>query len=168
MERILAILATLAAGASIAAQPAANSQLGKHVGILGAAFISIAISLVLIAFLLVASGGLGQFSSGLSEFRLQYAIGGIGGAAIVAVSLVTVRELGAGGVVAATVCTQLTFSVLLDRLGVLGLPQTPITAFRAVGVVLLIAGTVLLTTSIGAADKNRLAQTDGGSSNLGR
>ena len=59
----------------------------------------------------------------------------------------TVRELGAGGVVAATVCTQLTVSVILDRLGVLGLPGNAITPLRLTGVALLIAGTVLVTTS---------------------
>jgi bacterial/archaeal transporter family-2 protein len=58
---------------------------------------------------------------------------------------VTVRELGAGGVVAATVCSQLIVSLILDRLGVLGLSQTAITPRRLAGVALLIAGTVLLT-----------------------
>ena len=145
MERVLAIAATLAAGALVAAQPPANSELGKHVGTLGAAFVSISISLVLITFLLVVTGGAGQLS-GLSTFRVEYALGGLAGAAIVGVSLVTVRELGAGGVVAATVCTQLIVSMVLDRLGVLGLSETAITPARVTGVALLIAGTLLLTT----------------------
>ena len=145
MERALAILATLAAGALVAAQPPANSELGRQVGTLGAAFVSIAISLLLIGGVLVATGGVDQLS-GLSKFRLEYALGGVAGAAIVAVSLVTVRELGAGGVVAATVCTQLSVSLLLDRLGVLGLTQREITPGRLLGVGLLIAGMVLLTT----------------------
>jgi transporter family-2 protein len=146
MERALAILATLVAGALVAAQPPANSELGKQVGTLGAAFVSIAISLSLIAVLLVATGGAGQLS-GLSQFRIEYALGGVAGAAIVAVSLVTVRELGAGGVVAATVCTQLTVSMILDRLGVFGLSHTAITPTRVAGVVLLIVGTVLVTST---------------------
>lgn len=143
----MAIVATLAAGAMVAAQPPANSELGKQVGALGAAFISIAISLVLVAGVLVASGGVGQLSQ-LSRFRVEYVIGGVAGAAIVTVSLLTVRELGAGGVVAATVCTQLTVSLVLDQLGVLGLTPTPITAVRVIGVVLLIVGTLLLTTRL--------------------
>jgi transporter family-2 protein len=144
MERAFAILATLAAGALVAAQPPANSELGKQVGTLGAAFVSISISLVLIVILLVATGGAGQLA-GLSQFRVEYALGGLAGAAIVAVSLVTVRELGAGGVVAATVCTQLIVSMVLDRLGVLGLSHTAITPARMTGAALLIAGTVLVT-----------------------
>ena len=146
MEKLGAIIATLIAGALVAAQPPANSEMGKQVGTLGAAFISIAISFALVGVALVVTGGAGQLS-GLSKFKAEYALGGVAGAAIVAVSLVTVRELGAGGVVAATVCTQLTVSVILDRLGVLGLPGNAITPLRVTGVTLLIAGTVLVTTS---------------------
>jgi transporter family-2 protein len=145
MERALAVVATLVAGALVAAQPPANSELAKQVGTLGAAFISISISLAIIGVLLVVSGEVGGLG-GLSHFRIEYALGGVAGAAIVAISLVTVRELGAGGVVAATVCTQLIVSLILDKLGVLGLSPTAITPARAAGVVLLIAGTILLTT----------------------
>jgi transporter family-2 protein len=135
MERLLAILATLVPGALVAAQPPANSELGKHVGTVGAAVVSIAISLLLVGVVLVTSGGVGQLGD-LSEFRVEYALGGVARAAIVAVSLVTVRKLGAGGVVAATVCTQLAVSMILDRLGVLGLSHTAITPARLAGVVL--------------------------------
>jgi len=144
MERVLAILATLAAGALVAAQPPANSELAKQVGTLGAALVSIGISLVLVAALVIVTGGVGQLGE-LSDFRLEHALGGIAGAAIVTVSLITVRELGAGGVVAATVCSQLIVSMVLDRLGVLGLAQTEITPARVIGVVLLLGGTFLLT-----------------------
>jgi bacterial/archaeal transporter family-2 protein len=98
-----------------------------------------------IGVLLVASGEVGELG-GLSHFRAEYALGGLAGAAIVAVSLVTVRTLGAGGVVAATVCTQLIVSLILDRLGVLGLSPTALTPVRVAGAVLLIGGTILLTS----------------------
>jgi transporter family-2 protein len=145
MERAVAVVATLIAGALVAAQPPANSELAKQVGTLGAAFISISISLGLIGLLLVVSGELGGLG-GLSEFRVEYLLGGLAGAVIVSVSLVTVRELGAGGVVAATVCTQLIVSLILDKLGVLGLSPTAITPARAIGVTLLIGGTILMTS----------------------
>ena len=44
MERVLAVSATLAVGALIAFQPPVNSELGKHTSVLGAAFVSTAIS----------------------------------------------------------------------------------------------------------------------------
>jgi transporter family-2 protein len=57
---------------------------------------------------------------------------------------VLVSEIGAGAVAAATVTGQLTTSVVLDRIGFLGLEQTPLTASRVAGVALLLAGTYLI------------------------
>ena len=58
--------------------------------------------------------------------------------------ILTVGSLGAAGVVAATIAGQLTISVVIDRLGILGLEETPITPGRVLGVALLLAGTVLI------------------------
>jgi bacterial/archaeal transporter family-2 protein len=55
-----------------------------------------------------------------------------------------VSSIGAGGVAAATITGQLTASIVLDRLGVLGLEETPITLERVLGVLLLLAGTYLI------------------------
>ena len=66
------------------------------------------------------------------------------GAAYVTTVLVTVRELGAGPVVAATIAGQLSASVVLDQFGMLGLPKDPITVGKVVGVVLLAAGVYLV------------------------
>ena len=77
-------------------------------------------ALVLLALYLVLNGGLGGLSA-LRDVPWHQLTGGLMGAALVTVSLVTVRTLGAGGVVAATVAGQLIVSALLDRAGVLGL-----------------------------------------------
>ena len=50
--------------------------------------------------------------------------------------------VGAGALV--TITGQLTGAVVADRLGILGLEQTPITADRLLGVALLVAGTYLV------------------------
>ncbi len=70
--------------------------------------------------------------------------GGLAGVAIVLTTLVTVRELGAGGVTAATIAGQLTLSVVLDRLGVLGLEERPLSWEKLVGIALLACGVVLI------------------------
>jgi transporter family-2 protein len=57
----------------------------------------------------------------------------------------TVRTLGAGGVVAATVAGQLIVSALLDRAGVLGLDRVGLTPTRLLGFGLLLLGTALVT-----------------------
>ena len=145
MDRVAAIFATLGAGALVAFQPPANSQLSQHVGALGATLVSLLISTAIVLVLLVASGGVSDLG-GIGGFRPQHALGGIAGAAIVAVSLVTVRKLGASGVVAATICTQLVVSVALDRAGVLGLAPHGLTPVRVLGIVLLVAGTAAVTS----------------------
>jgi transporter family-2 protein len=63
---------------------------------------------------------------------------------IVLTTLVAVRELGAGGVTAAVIAGQLSLSVVLDRLGVLGLDERAITWEKLLGIALLAAGTVLM------------------------
>ena len=59
-------------------------------------------------------------------------------------ALIAVTAIGAGGVAAATVTGQLTASVAIDRLGLFGLDQVALSPERLVGVVLLLAGTVLI------------------------
>ena len=53
-------------------------------------------------------------------------------------------DLGAGGVTAAVIAGQLSASVVLDRLGVLGLDERAITWEKLLGIALLAAGTVLI------------------------
>ncbi|MFL5839565.1 MAG: DMT family transporter [Thermoleophilaceae bacterium] len=145
MGRGLAIVLTLAAGALVAFQPPANALLARRVGDLGAAFTSLLLSTLIVGGLLVLAGETGQLG-GLSGLRPQHLLGGIAGAAIVLVSLITVRPLGVGGVAAALVATQLIFSALIDRFGALGVRETPLSAPRVLGIALLIAGTVLVTS----------------------
>jgi transporter family-2 protein len=145
MGRGLAIAATLLAGALVAAQPPANAQLSNHIGSLGAAFVSLVISTLIVGALLLISGSYSELS-GIGGMQWQHTLGGIAGAAIVAVSLVTVKELGAGGVAAAAICTQLIFSVVLDRVGAFDLEQLGLTPLRVLGMVLLIAGTAAITS----------------------
>jgi transporter family-2 protein len=147
MDRTTALIATGLVGLLIAAQPPANGQLGKQVGDLGAAFVSLTISLAIVAVLLVTVGDVGRFTSGLAHVRPEHVLGGLGGAAVVLVSLIAVRSLGAGGVTAALVATQLVGSIVLDRMGVLGLNGSPITGQRLAGVALLLGGMALVTTS---------------------
>jgi len=145
MDRGTALVLTLAAGALVAFQPPANALLGRLVGDYGAAFVSLALSTVIVGVLLVTLGDLGQLS-GLKGFRAEHLLGGVAGAAIVVVSLVTVRSLGAGGVTAALVASQLTVSAILDRFGVLGLERGPLGLRYLLGAGLLIAGTLLITS----------------------
>lgn len=145
VERGPAIVLTLLVGGLVAFQPPANAALGRHVGDLGAALVSLTVSWLIVAVLFTVAGEVATLR-GITEFRPAHILGGIAGAAIVFVSLVTVRSLGAGGVTAALVCAQLIVSLWLDQTGFLGLDQVALSARRLGGAALLVAGTLLITS----------------------
>ena len=144
MARGVAVLLTAAVGGLIALQAPVNSQLGKRVGTFQAAFFSFAIgTILLLVIAALAKGGLGRVSDA-RHLTWYYLTGGVLGAAYVTSVLVTVRTLGAGGVVAATIAGQLTMAVVVDQLGILGVEKQSITALRVVGIALLAAGVWLI------------------------
>ena len=144
MDKWLPVLATVVAGGLVALQAPINSTLGKSVGTFAAASVSFGIGLsVLVAITLLAGGGFGDVSNA-GDLRWYYLTGGLLGAAYVTTVLLTVRDLGAGGVTAATIAGQLTMSVLIDRAGLLGLEARGLTLQRLLGIGLLAAGTVLV------------------------
>lgn len=144
MDRSLAIPLTAIVGGMIALQAPINSHLGRSVGSFQAAFVSFAIGTIVLAVIAgLARGGYGQIAEA-RHLAWYYLAGGVLGAAYVTSVLVTVRELGAGGVTAATIAGQLSLSVVVDHYGWLGVTQDPVNAAKVVGVVLLAAGTFLV------------------------
>ncbi len=144
MDKGLAVALTAVVGGLIALQAPINSGLGKRIGTLPAASVSFAIGTVLLVILaLVFGGGFGRLGEAWN-LPWYYLLGGILGAAYVTTVLVTVRPLGAGGVVAATIAGQLTAAVVVDQLGILGVDKQVVTAPRLAGVLLLAAGTFLV------------------------
>jgi len=145
MSRLLAVLATFAVGALVAFQPPVNSELGKRTSVVAAAFISTALASIALGVLAVVLGEAGHVRR-IPHIPAGYLTGGLLGAALISVSLVTVRTLGAGGVVAATLSGQLIVSAILDRFGLLGLDRVGLTPARLLGFALLLGGTALVTT----------------------
>ena len=143
MDRGLAVVLTAAAGGLIAAQAPINAGLGKATGSMPAALISFSIGTLALAAVVVLSGKAGGIGSTF-DVSWYYLIGGLLGAIYVLNALVAVSAIGAGGVAAATIFGQLTTAMVIDRLGLFGLDQTPLTGSRVAGVVLLLAGTVLV------------------------
>jgi transporter family-2 protein len=143
MDRGLAVLLTALVGGLIALQAPINAQLGRATGSLPAAFVSFLVGTMLLLLIVVLSGDTHGLSSTF-DVRWYYLVGGILGAAYVTVALISVKTIGAGGVAAATITGQLTTAVVIDRLGILGLEQTSLTASRVAGIALLLAGTYLI------------------------
>ena len=143
MDKGLAVLLTAAAGGLIALQAPINAGLGRSTGSLPAALVSFAIGTIALAAIVVLSGKAGGLSSSF-DVSWYYLLGGLLGAVYVANALIAVTAIGAGGVAAATITGQLTFSVAIDRFGLFGLDQVALGPARVAGVVLLLAGTVLI------------------------
>ncbi len=137
------MLLTAAVGGLIALQPAINAGLGRVTGNLPAALVSFTVGTLLLALIVALVGQAGGLSSTF-DVRWYYLLGGVLGAAYVTIALIAVSSIGAGGVAAATITGQLTAAVVIDRLGILGLEETPLSATRVAGVVLLLAGTYLV------------------------
>jgi len=144
VDRGLAVLLTAFAGGLVALQAPINSMLGRSVGTFQAAFVSFTIGTLLLATIATLSkGGLGQIGEA-RHLSWHYLMGGVLGAAYVTTILVTVRALGAGGAVAATIAGQLTMSVIIDHFGLLGVNRDPVHALKLLGVALLAIGTYLV------------------------
>ena len=144
MDKSVAVGLTAVVGGLIALQAPINAHLGKRIGSLPAASVSFAIgTVVLVALAFVFGGGFGKIGEA-RHLSWVYLTGGILGAAYVTTVLITVRTLGAGGVVAATIAGQLTIAIVVDQLGILNVAKHSVTAPRMAGVLLLALGTFLV------------------------
>ncbi|MGH2848206.1 MAG: DMT family transporter [Thermoleophilaceae bacterium] len=145
MSKELALLATVAAGGVVAAQAPVNNVLSQKVGDFGATTVNFLVgTLVILVVTFALAGGIEVDAGTESPPWYYWVFGGFAGAAIVLTTLITVRELGAGGVTAAVIAGQLAVSVVLDRLGVLGLEERAITWEKLLGIAFLAAGTMLV------------------------
>jgi transporter family-2 protein len=143
MDRGLAVLLTAVAGGLIALQAPINAGLGRSTGNFPAALVSFGIGTIALAAIVVLSGKAGGLGSTF-EVSWYYLLGGLLGVIYVTTALIVVSAIGAGGVAAATIAGQLSASVAIDQLGLFGLDQVSLTPERAIGVALLVAGTILV------------------------
>jgi transporter family-2 protein len=142
MDRGAAFALTVASSAVIAAQAPLNSHLGRSVGTFQAAFVSFAVGTLALAVVVVFAGGYGQID--LGGVRWYYLTGGLLGVIFVSTLLVTVRTLGAAGILAAGLVGQMSASVVIDRFGLLGVQRAAVTPVRLIGIVLVAAGAWLV------------------------
>jgi transporter family-2 protein len=145
VSKEVAVVMTVAAGGFVAAQAPANNVLSKSLGTFGAASVNFLMGTLCVLVITFAfAGGFSGDEAAETPPWYYWALGGLGGVAIVVTTLIAVRELGAGGVTAAVIAGQLALSVVLDRLGVLGLEERAVTWDKVLGIALLALGTVLI------------------------
>ena len=141
MDRGVALTAAVTIGGVVAMQAPLNSSLGRIVGGTQASMVALGISFVALAALSAVVGGFSGLAR-LGEAPLHVAVGGgLIGALYVGSIVWTVRELGAGGLTAATISGQLALAVVIDHFGWLGVAKSPISASKVLGIALLGLGT---------------------------
>lgn len=143
--KILFYLLPVFAGVAITIQSGVNSQLRSAIQHpLMAAFISFVVGTIALALLLLFSKntlpGLSQYSA-ISWYKYT---GGLLGAFVVTVTLISVAQIGAGSMFVLIVAGQLVTAVLMDHFGVLGLKTNPVTLQKFFGICFLIMGAWLV------------------------
>jgi transporter family-2 protein len=144
VSRGLAVVLVALAGGFVGMQAPINARLGRQVGSLQAATVSFIVgTLALLAISALSSGGLSSLGS-VGKVPWWALVGGLLGAFYVTVALIAVRTLGASSLTALVVAGQLAVAVAIDRFGLFGIAKQQIAASRIAGLVLLLAGVVLV------------------------
>ena len=142
---LLFLIFALLAGVILPVQAGVNAQLRVTLGSpLAAALVSFVVGIAgLLGLVAVLQVPL-PVGSAWSRSPAWHWIGGLLGAAYVAIATVLAPKLGAATLVAAVVAGQMLTSIVLDQYGLIGYPPHPLTAVRALGVVLVVAGVILI------------------------
>lgn len=142
---ILLVLVALAAGVSLPVQAGVNAALARGVGRPEwAAVVSFAVGLVGIAAYALLSRARLPTGSALAAMPGWAWTGGLIGAFYVTSVILLTPRLGLTLTLGLSVAGQLVGALILDRIGAFGLEARPFTASRVVGVVLLVASTLLI------------------------
>jgi transporter family-2 protein len=145
---MLLIVLVFAIGLLQPVQAAMNAEFRRHAGhplqagVLNMYVGAATITLVLLAFRLPLPS-----LSALSLAPRWALCGGLIGATLVTVMLISAPKLGAALLVAVFIAGQITSSVTIDHFGLLGLERRPTDAMRILGLVLLAAGVLLVERS---------------------
>lgn len=137
-------LLAIAVGAGLTVQVGMNGTIGTTVGSpLLASVANFFVGTVALCAVALATGA--RAAPGTTTSVPAWAwFGGLFGAAYVAAVTVLGPRLGAVVLLALVLLGQMTTSLLVDHFGIVGFPQNAVTPSRLVGVVLLVAGVLLI------------------------
>jgi transporter family-2 protein len=138
----LAIVFSLIAGLSGAAQASIAGALGRRVGTVQAAGFGTAIAAILLVVLALALGRGGGLLAAIHEPPWLWLTGVLGATIVLAIAFAP-PLIGTFATVALLIAGQLVAGVLIDAYGLLGSPRLPFTSTRAAGLILVAAGAAL-------------------------
>ena len=143
MEKLGLIVLAIFAGMCNGFQAPVNAALGKFVGVVESSCISFtvgALSLLVVA-LVAGQGSLLR----VGDAPPNLWIGGLLGAFFVTTALFVVPKIGAAVMIAAVITGQMTAALIIDHIGLLGIPKNPIDLYRIGGLACLAVGIKLLS-----------------------
>jgi len=137
-----AVAALVGAGLTVQVGMNATVRLALGSPVL-AAIANFVIGLAALLLVAVASGA--RWTPGAAAAVPAWAwLGGLLGALYVASTTVLGPRLGAAALLALTLAGQMLAALAVDHYGVIGFPQSPVTASRLLGVALLVTGVLLI------------------------
>ncbi len=138
-------LLPILAGIAITAQSGINSQLRAAIQHpLMAAFISFIVGTVALALLLLFSKETLPELAQYSNAKWYQYSGGLLGAFVVTVTLISVSQIGAANMFILIIAGQLATAVVMDHFGVLGVKESPINLQKLIGVFLVVCGAYIV------------------------
>ena len=132
------------AGSLITIQSVLNSALGKNTDTFGSVLLLTIVSITLLIILITLFPSTSNLKNvpGLTDWYL-YA-GGVLGIVILAVPIFLIPRIGATSTLTAIVVGQLTLALVIDHFGLFSFPKIELNLPRIVGMVLLVAGAILM------------------------
>lgn len=144
-KSLLPLLLAFSAGCAIVIQQALNANLRFALSSAAwSGFMSYLVGLVCMAVFVVAMRDSLPTAAVAARIPWWAWSGGLFGAIFIVLAVLLVPQLGAATFIALLVAGQMVASVAFDHYGWLGLAQKPIDLTRLAGVVLLVAGVVLI------------------------
>jgi transporter family-2 protein len=148
MSHVIAMLLAITVGALLPIQVAMNMKLRESFrDPVLAALPNFLVGTVLIAGYMLFMRSKLPSAAALAQVPLWAWLGGLIGAAYVIGSLHLGPKIGATLLLALILAGQMAMSLLVDHFGLLGFPQHPVNLARLAGVVLLVAGALLIVNS---------------------
>ncbi|VVD62273.1 DMT family transporter [Pandoraea anhela] len=161
---LLPLGVALFAGAVVPFQAGSNAALGRTLGHpLWATVASLLVSLLVVLPVLIGMrAGLPNVAAAARGPWWLW-IGGVAGVAYITAALVLTPRLGAANFIVCVVAGQVVASLLIDHFGLMGLAVKPVNLVRVAGVVLIIAGMVVVQWGTRAPTVNAAAASAAGS-----
>ncbi|WP_342640232.1 DMT family transporter [Rhodoligotrophos ferricapiens] len=145
------------AGAALPVQAGANAELARILGHpLSAALVSALVGLAFMLLVMVAFRAPVPSLPGLRTAPLWSWLGGIMGTGFLVLAILAAPKLGAATFVALAVAGQMCLSVLIDHFALIGFESRPATLARLAGILLIVAGVVLVQFSGREQDRHRV------------